>query len=593
MDSQRINKSLNAVTAVIMAGSFLAALKCIIVGFQIDEEYAFTLSYRLIKGDRLLQEVWDPHQTSAFLLSVIEWIWIRITGSSDYIVIWSRVVTTILHFLVCFYLYKTFRLFIDRAEALLISLIIFNILPKNYIIPEFSLMMSWFLMLIMICLLRIEYFKRVEGASLRTVALPLLLGLFAVGLVLSYPSSVILIPFIIIYLIIKRKDHTKGTLLITLCTMAVCALAYMIYLLSYMSVAHMLDNAKEAIKACGSHGGGLTRHLKVLGKDALVFAIGGGGLAVASFIANGIAYLTGRIKDKKRGENNRDCKNNRLYSCIPFALRFTMTAAVIGLFVQVLLAAFPVIPMLYGYDNYHFFLIFLIPEVLYFIKYRPRKSGITFSLILNFLGYIAIMILTNMNSFRSARYLTSAVAVSLLLLVIFARDHLNKGMITYVKVFLTVIALGLTFYKGISYQGNSGDEWNITDARYVVNSGAAKSLITEYMTGYIFDKTYADWDRLIEDGDTVLVWDTSSASYFNKDVSVGSYTTISTPTYYVESVEKYWSNNPNKYPDVIAVRCWFGELKMHDEAFISWIETEYDADEVIDTDYYRYYIRRR
>ena len=63
--------------------------------------------------------------------------------------------------------------------------------------------------------------------------------------------------------------------------------------------------------------------------------------------------------------------------------------------------------------------------------------------------------------------------------------------------------------------------------------------------------------------------------------------------YYMESVEKYWSNNPNKYPDVIAVRCWFGELKMHDEPFISWIETEYDADEVIDTDYYRYYIRRR
>ena len=61
---------------LIAAGSILAAIKCIFVGLQMDEEYAYTLSYRLIKGDRLLTQVWDPHQTSAFLLSLIEWIWI-------------------------------------------------------------------------------------------------------------------------------------------------------------------------------------------------------------------------------------------------------------------------------------------------------------------------------------------------------------------------------------------------------------------------------------------------------------------------------------------------------------------------------------
>ena len=60
---------------LIAAGSILAAIKCIFVGLQMDEEYAYTLSYRLIKGDRLLTQVWDPHQTSAFL-----YISIRDTG---------------------------------------------------------------------------------------------------------------------------------------------------------------------------------------------------------------------------------------------------------------------------------------------------------------------------------------------------------------------------------------------------------------------------------------------------------------------------------------------------------------------------------
>ena len=49
---------------IIAAVSILAAIKCIIVGLQRDEEYALSLSYRLINGDKLLTQVWDPHQTS-------------------------------------------------------------------------------------------------------------------------------------------------------------------------------------------------------------------------------------------------------------------------------------------------------------------------------------------------------------------------------------------------------------------------------------------------------------------------------------------------------------------------------------------------
>ena len=67
---------------IIVAVSILAAIKCIIVGLQRDEEYALSLSYRLINGDKLLTQVWDPHQTSAFLLSLIEWIFIKVTGGT-------------------------------------------------------------------------------------------------------------------------------------------------------------------------------------------------------------------------------------------------------------------------------------------------------------------------------------------------------------------------------------------------------------------------------------------------------------------------------------------------------------------------------
>lgn len=74
---EKLKKILFVLLAI---GAAMAAVKCIFAGVQRDEEYAFTLSYRLISGDRLLSDIWDPHQTSAFLLSLIEFAFVKMTG---------------------------------------------------------------------------------------------------------------------------------------------------------------------------------------------------------------------------------------------------------------------------------------------------------------------------------------------------------------------------------------------------------------------------------------------------------------------------------------------------------------------------------
>jgi hypothetical protein len=40
----------------ILLASVLAALKCIFVSLQMDEEYAITVPYRILQGDRLFAE---------------------------------------------------------------------------------------------------------------------------------------------------------------------------------------------------------------------------------------------------------------------------------------------------------------------------------------------------------------------------------------------------------------------------------------------------------------------------------------------------------------------------------------------------------
>ena len=158
-----------------------------------------------------------------------------------------------------------------------------------------------------------------------------------------------------------------------------------------------------------------------------------------------------------------------------------------------------------------------------------------------------------------------------------------------------MIAFLLNVYNLLDYSCNNGYVWNISKVQRMIRYGASKGVLCEYMTGYIFDTTHEEWEQYVEDGDTVLIWDFSTMEYLNRDVRIGTYTTLSTPTYYVDSMEEYLRMNPDKYPDVIAVSCWYGELNLETDYghFYEWIEDRYHADTVIDGAYYRYFIRRR
>ena len=47
-------------TPVLLVLAVLAMAKTLFVGLEIDEEYAFSLGFRLVKGDRLFYTMWEP-----------------------------------------------------------------------------------------------------------------------------------------------------------------------------------------------------------------------------------------------------------------------------------------------------------------------------------------------------------------------------------------------------------------------------------------------------------------------------------------------------------------------------------------------------
>ena len=176
-----------------MAGSILAALKLIFFDYTMDEEYQLMMGYRTLRGDALFREMWEPHQTSAFLCTGLMWVYKTLTGTYTGILLYLRVCTTLIQAGISLYLYRVLARLLDQKYALLCALIYFNMVPKIIQIPDFSNMQLWFFTLTVLCLMH-GYLLRDREQTDR----PWLV--FAAGIcmaleVLSYPSCVILFPF--------------------------------------------------------------------------------------------------------------------------------------------------------------------------------------------------------------------------------------------------------------------------------------------------------------------------------------------------------------------------------------------------------------
>ena len=129
--------------AVLLAGlTALAFARAIWISLDIDESYAVACAYRLTRGDRLIRDMWEPHQLSAFLpaLFAAPYIWIR--GNTDCLVIYLRLIGILIHTGMGIFLYRQIKRSTDRRFAFCMLLLHLNYLPKWVQMPEFELMLS-------------------------------------------------------------------------------------------------------------------------------------------------------------------------------------------------------------------------------------------------------------------------------------------------------------------------------------------------------------------------------------------------------------------------------------------------------------------
>jgi len=280
----------------LMALCAATALKILFVGYDIDEQYAVSMAYRLLKGDRLLADLWEPHQTSGWLCMLLMAPYVAFFHTTTGIILYLRIWGLLLHCAVGLFLYRTLKGYLDREHAFLVCCVYFFSLPKFMFLPEFSNIQVWCLLMAVLCLLR-YYGPSASRPGHYALGYPALAGCFLALEVLSYPSTLLAFAACVGCMVRYRRRAPHSLIRELACLTAPCllgGLAFLAMLLSYIP-ADELGSLLSIVASDGSHsapwGERLLGHGRSLGQILLFFL----GYSLAAFLIQ----LLYRFKTKK------------------------------------------------------------------------------------------------------------------------------------------------------------------------------------------------------------------------------------------------------------------------------------------------------
>ncbi len=577
-------------------------VKNIFVGADVDEGYGIMLGYRLIQGDKLLLEMWEPHQTSGIFTALFMQPFLWITGGKlDFLNVYLRVIFFVVHGGMAWWLYRTVRVcFPDVSQKVggLMAAFFYVSSPKCIFVPEYSNLQVWFTGALLLCLL--WYFcdaspKKGQGW------LMVLAGVFMACDVLAYPSMVLVFPVCLGYIVWRswgveqdkcaakedKENASKGKEsrgrgagkgdTIKVCAWfvlpcAVGALWFIGYILSYMSI----DQVKEVLPYIlgeGSHQTDWSHKFTVWINDlemALVLVVVGGALAVAAAFIHCVVV-------KKWGFQTTFMENIFFW--------FFGIQAVFQVGYWILgqdAVAYPQV-------NYLFLTLFGI--YCYVKSGCSRKDGLGM-ILMALMGYLAVALLSNWGPNNLNPYLIMGALGGILCWNVPPKAQEVQLGRNWIGKLLFIVIIGNVF--GYSYRMIGGDTMSSTilEVRGYNHAGVRAGILTNYMTSHRYNVNLENWSEMVPVGSTLLYVGSSQFSYMLGDCKVATPSTISTPTY-DETLLAYWELNPDRYPDVVAVESMYGEITVVEpDSFLKkWLEEDFGAKEVIEYPYLTIYRR--
>lgn len=558
-------------------------VKNIFVGADVDEGYGIMLGYRLIQGDRLLLEMWEPHQTSgiftAFFMQPFLWI---TGGKTDFLNLYLRVIFFLVHGGLAWWLYRTIRVCfaeVSRTVGAMLAAFFYVSSPKCIFVPEYSNLQVWFTTALILCLL--WYFsaaspKRGQGWLL------VLAGVFMAGDVLAYPSMVLVFPSCLGYIVWRScmagENQKQGTarracaLFVLPC--AAGAILFVGYLLSYNDV-EQIKEILPYILGEGSHQTDWGQKLRIWQADLKTVLL----LTAAGAVFAVIFSRVHCAAEKRRGLQ-------------------TSFAEKIFFWFFAIQAAFQVGYWIVGQDapvypqvNY---LLFTLFGIYCYVRMGCREKEGIGMIATALAGYLAVSLLSNWGPDNLNPYLVMGALGGILCWHGLCESPKAAAGKKWIEKLLFIMILSNAF--GYSYRMIGGDTMSSTilEVRGYNHAGVRAGIFTNYMTAHRYNVNLESWAEMVPEGSKLLYVGSSQFSYMLGECRVAAPSTISTPTY-DETLLAYWERNPDRYPDVVAVEGMYGEIAAvePDSFLMKWLEEEFQADEVIEYPYVTVYRKQK
>lgn len=549
----------------------IGTIKILFVGYDIDEQYALVMSYRMTQGDFPIYNMWEPHQTSGFLMAFFMLPYLLITGGTIGIALYVRVCGLLCHLIVHIFLYRTLCKYLDADHSLFVCGISFFVLPKLMFLPDFANIQIWFLMLLCICLLR--YYGMEHLATNRGNRIYLILsGLFTALEVLTYPSTIFVF-VIVVFLVIRfreEKDFVKELLAYILpCVVsAVIFLGIMVMKIPVSDFPFLL----ERIMSDGSHSTTVSEWIARQAVSLLkCFAL----MAIYAAMATILYYI---IDKKSRGTQ----------IMLLWQKLWVATALIGQMMIWIFGGQYPNFPSIE-------YLMLPVLVIGWICRKRIRKSPVfAFLVVVPFMAFQGVLLFSNHPLMASLPFLGSCV-VGILALPemkeVYEKEKNEKSNVFFsLKVMLFLWFVIIVFGKCYMIRMSQGVHYTVFDEMSLSRHGVVKGLVVDTAGA----ERNRDVSNLVKDvlpcGVNVFYVGRYPDIYMQQDVNICTPSTISTPTY-DENMDMYFQMYPEKEPEYIIIDAGYVDLQGNDWVR-AYLETNCEENPMAENIYVRIYKRK-
>lgn len=509
-DKKHINLIIQIIFLVLIG---ITALKVLLVGYDMDEQYAYTLAYRLINGDGFLKEMWEPHQTSALPEALVMYLYTLVFGIKG-VVLFSRFVGMIIQAITMFLLYRFLNKRVSSCIALAVTGIIAFTIPKLMFTMDYSNILMWMELVIMLSLM--EYYS-----GKRKLIYLIITGCALMFGVLSYPALIVLVP-VVAYIVIRLRENNKGLFKETLAVAIPCVIGLIIFIISLLLriEASSIKELMGYVLSDGSHSASIGMRLMDHLNSAITVII----FTLIYSIISLLIYLPFRSKIRK----------NQIIYILVFV-------SFIGqLFIWLFARKY------INFPRVEMFIVSIYLGFRGFVTKRSKEQTRDFLVftIIPIASFLGVSIFTN------HPFLVSAPFLSYVLAGLVITEDLDIKAINLKVAFAYVCLFVMLFGNLLLVRTADGTRCTIFGDVSLIRKGPAFGIIAD---DTIVTRNREDYDLIIANIPT-----TSKLMYMGRDSDIymfGEYevcspSTISTPTY-DEKIYRYQEINPSKVPEYV------------------------------------------